>query len=50
MHRRHFAERAFAIAGPMLRNALPLNVRDIETLQALRRLLEKHFFNIAFKD
>ena len=38
-HRRQFAERAFAVDGPMLWNSLPNAVCDVTSLTTFRRLL-----------
>ena len=49
-HRRQFAEHAFAVAGTMLWNTSPSNVRDATTLFAARRFLKVQLFTIAFRD
>ena len=40
--------RAFSISGPALWNALPVPVRNTETIFTLRKLLKSHLFDLAF--
>ena len=40
--------RAFSVAGPTLWNALPITIKNAETLLSFRRLLKTHFFGQAF--
>ena len=44
-HRRQFAERAFAVRGPMLWNSLPDAVYDATSLTIFRRLLKGNLYN-----
>ena len=44
-HHRQFAERAFAVGGPMLWNSLPNAVCDATSLTTFRRLLKGHLYN-----
>ena len=40
--------RAFSISGPALWNALPMPVRNAETILAFRNLLKSHLFDLTF--
>ena len=40
--------RAFSTSGPALWNALPVPIRNAETVLPFRKLLESHLFNLAF--
>ena len=40
--------RAFSISGPALWNALPVPVRNAETILTFRKLLKSHLFDLAF--
>ena len=39
--------RAFSISGPALWNALPVPVRNAETILTFRKLLKSHLFDLA---
>jgi hypothetical protein len=41
-HQCRYAERAFAVAGPMSWNSLPTDIRDSKSLTTFRRLLKRH--------
>ena len=41
-------DRAFAVAGPQLWNALPLHIRSAQSLGIFKSLLKTHFFSLAF--
>ena len=41
-------DRAFAAAGPILWNMLPLHIRSAQSLVTFKSLLKPHFFSIAF--
>ena len=40
--------RAFSISGPALWNALPVPIRNVETILTFRKLLKSHLFDLAF--
>ena len=40
--------RAFSMSGPALWNALPVPVRNAETILTFRKLFKSHLFNLAF--
>ena len=41
-------DRAFAVAGPIMWNSLPFNIRSAQSLGAFKSLLKTHFFSLAF--
>ncbi len=41
-------DRAFSVAGPRLRNALPLSIRSSPTVGIFKSLLKTHLFSLAF--
>ena len=47
-YRRQFAERAFAVGGPMLWNSIPDAVCDATSLRTFRHLLKGYLYTIAF--
>ena len=47
-HRPQFAERAFAVGGPMLWNSLSNAVCDATSLTTFCRLLKGHLYTIAY--
>ena len=40
--------RAFSISGPALWNALPVPIRNAETILTFRKLLKSHLFDLTF--
>ena len=44
------SEGAFSYIGPKLWNALPFDLRSLNTLDAFKRSLKSYFFNIAFEN
>uniref|UniRef100_A0A3P8UFN5 Signal transducing adaptor molecule (SH3 domain and ITAM motif) 1 n=1 Tax=Amphiprion percula TaxID=161767 RepID=A0A3P8UFN5_AMPPE len=46
--RRHWGDRAFAIAAPTLWNSLPHALRDCTNLTTFKSLLKTHLFRSAF--
>ena len=40
--------RAFSISGPALWNALPVPIRNTETILTFRKLLKSHLFDLVF--
>ena len=41
-------DRAFAVVAPTLWNALPLALKNVETVEGFKRLLKTHLFQIHF--
>ena len=41
-------DRAFMASAPKLRNALPLEIRNTNTVDRFKRLLKSHYFILAF--
>ena len=40
--------RAFSVAGPLIWNAIPASIREIESTSVLRTKLKTHYFDCAF--
>ena len=47
--RTRYGNRAFSCAGPELWNALPEDLRSIQSLPLFKSRLKTHFFNLAYK-
>jgi len=45
--RTKFGDRAFSVAGPVVRNSIPAAVRDADTVSSFKRKLKTHFFLCA---
>ena len=43
-----YGDRAFMVAAPKLWNALPVNIRDANNVDNLKRLLKTYFFKLAY--
>ena len=46
--RTKFGARAFSVSGPTLWNLLPAHLRVAKNISSFRKLLETHFFDLAF--
>ena len=44
------ADRAFSVAAPKLWNALPSSIRAASSLEAFKRMLKTHMFNIVYHE
>ena len=44
------ADRAFSIAAPKLWNALPSSIRAASSLEAFKRMLKTHIFNVVYHE
>ena len=44
------ADRAFSVAAPKLWNALPSSIRVASSLEAFKRMLKTHMFNIVYHE
>lgn len=41
-------DRAFSVAGPKLWNALPLNIKEVSSIESFKSLLKTHLFDKSF--
>jgi len=48
--RTKFGDRAFSMAGPVVRNSLPAAVRESDSLYSFKRMLKTHLFTLCFTD
>ncbi len=46
--RETFMERSLPVAGPLLWNALPENLRSVKDLESFKKMLKTHLFKSAF--
>ena len=43
-----FGNRRFSVTGPLLWNALPLHIKNVDSAFHFKKLLKTYFFTVAF--